>query len=49
MGVVTINLPDVALSSRQKMIDEGITYVDDEHWDQIQKEFFWEIIVDTSI
>lgn len=42
-GVVTINLPDVALSARKKMVDEGITYVDDEQWDRIQKEFFWEI------
>lgn len=43
MGVVTINLPDVALSAKKKMIDEGITYIDDEQWDKIQKEFFWEI------
>lgn len=42
-GVVTINLPDVALSARKKMVDEGITYVNDEQWDRVQKEFFWEI------
>ena len=39
IGVVTINLPDVALSAKKKMIDDGITYVDDEQWDKIQKNF----------
>lgn len=42
-GVVTINLPDVGLSARQRMIAEGITYVDDEQWSKTQEEFFWEI------
>lgn len=42
-GVVTINLPDVGLSAKQKMITEGITYVDDEQWAKTQEEFFWEI------
>ena len=42
-GVVTINLPDVGLSARQRMITEGITYVDDEQWFKKQEEFFWEI------
>lgn len=42
-GVVTINLPDVGLSAKQRMIDEGITYVDDEQWWKVQEQFFWEI------
>lgn len=42
-GVVTINLPDVGLSAKQRMITEGITYVDDEQWAKNQEEFFWEI------
>lgn len=42
-GVVTINLPDVGLSARQRMITEGVKYVDDAQWDHIQKEFFWQI------
>lgn len=42
-GVVTINLPDVGLSAKQRMIAEGITYVDDEQWAKNQEEFFWEI------
>lgn len=42
-GVVTINLPDVGLSAKQKMITDGITYVDDEQWAKVQEEFFWEI------
>ena len=42
-GVVTINLVDVALSTRKMMVDKGITYVDDEQWDKCQKEVFWEI------
>ncbi|MDO5547433.1 MAG: anaerobic ribonucleoside-triphosphate reductase [Eubacteriales bacterium] len=42
-GVVTINLPDVGLSARQRMIAEGITYVDDEQWSKTQEGFFWEI------
>lgn len=42
-GVVTINLPDVGLSAKQRMIDERITYVDDEQWWKVQEQFFWEI------
>lgn len=42
-GVVTINLPDVGLSAKQKMITDGITYVDDKQWAKVQEEFFWEI------
>lgn len=42
-GVVTINLPDVGLSAKQRMIEEGITYVDDEQWWKVQEQFFWEI------
>ena len=42
-GVVTINLPDVGLSAKQKMITDGITYVDDEQRAKVQEEFFWEI------
>ena len=42
-GVVTINLPDVGLSARQKMIVDGITYVDDEQWAKCQEEIFWQI------
>lgn len=42
-GVVTINLPDVGLSAKQRMITERITYVDDEQWAKNQEEFFWEI------
>lgn len=42
-GVVTINLPDVGLSAKQKMVNEGITYIDDEQWAKLQEKFFWEI------
>ena len=42
-GVVTINLPDVGLSAKQRMITEGITYVDDAQWAEVQERFFWEI------
>lgn len=40
-GVVTINLPDVGLSTLKKM--EGITYVDDEQYQKRKEETFWEI------
>lgn len=42
-GVVTINLPDVGLSAKRRMVTEGITYVDEEQWSKTQEEFFWEI------
>lgn len=42
-GVVTINLPDVGLSAKKRMITERITYVDDAQWARVQEEFFWEI------
>lgn len=42
-GVVTINLPDVGLSAKRRMVTEGITYVDEKQWSKTQEEFFWEI------
>ena len=40
-GVVTINLPDVGLSTVKRM--EGITYVNDEQYQKRKEEIFWEI------
>lgn len=42
-GVVTINLVDVALSAKKKMLDEHIEYTDDTQWNKLLKQFFWEI------
>jgi len=40
-GVVTINLPDVGLSTVKEM--ERITYVDDEQYQKRKEEIFWRI------
>ena len=40
-GVVTINLPDVGLSTIKEM--EGLTYVDDEQYQKRKEEIFWRI------
>lgn len=40
-GVVTINLPDVGLSTIKEM--EGLTYVDDEQYQKRKEETFWRI------
>lgn len=40
-GVVTINLPDVGLSTIKEM--ERITYVDDEQYQKRKEEIFWRI------
>lgn len=40
-GVVTINLPDVGLSTVKEM--EGLTYVDDEQYQKRKEETFWRI------
>ena len=40
-GVVTINLPDVGLSTIKEM--EGHTYVDDEQYQKRKEETFWRI------
>ena len=40
-GVVTINLPDVGLSTIKRM--EGITYVDDAQYQACKDRIFWEI------
>lgn len=40
-GVVTINLPDVGLSTVKEM--ERITYVDDERYQKRKEEIFWRI------
>ena len=40
-GVVTINLPDVGLSTIKRM--EGITYVDDAQYQACKERIFWEI------
>ena len=43
-GVVTINLPDVGLSARKFIEDEGKTYeTEDEYIDAVEKKF-WEIM-----
>ena len=42
-GVVTINLPDVALSAIQRMATDGGAYVDDEQWADAREEIFWRI------
>lgn len=40
-GVVTINLPDIGLSTVKEM--ERITYVDDEQYQKRKEEIFWRI------
>ena len=40
-GVVTINLPDVGLSTIKEM--EGLTYVDNEQYQKRKEETFWRI------
>lgn len=40
-GVVTINLPDVGLSTIKRM--EGVTYVDDAQYQACKERIFWEI------
>ena len=40
-GVVTINLPDVGLSTIKRM--EGITYMDDAQYQACKERIFWEI------
>lgn len=42
-GVVTINLPDVALSAKKKLMTDHITYVDEAQYQSILLQNFWEI------
>lgn len=42
-GVVTINLPDVALSAKKKLITDHIAYVDEAQYQSILLQNFWEI------
>lgn len=42
-GVVTINLPDVALSAKAEAEVSGSTYVDDKQWAGVEEYYFWKI------
>lgn len=42
-GVVTINLPDVALSAKKKLMTDHITYVDEAQYQSMLLQNFWEI------
>ena len=43
MGVVTINLADIALSARKACIEKAYTYIDDEQWYNLQLKEFWKL------
>lgn len=42
-GVVTINLPDVALSAKKKLVAEGLEFQTEELWQRKLIEYFWMI------
>lgn len=43
MGVVTINLADIALSAKKACIEKAYTYVDEEQWKSLELREFWEL------
>ena len=43
MGVVTINLADIALSARKACIEKAYVYIDDNQWHNLELKEFWRL------
>ena len=43
MGVVTINLADIALSAKQNLIKKSYVYIDDKQWNDLLLKEFWNL------
>ena len=43
MGVVTINLADIALSAKKACIEKAYVYIDDNQWYNLQLKEFWKL------
>lgn len=43
MGVVTINLADIALSAKKACIEKAYVYIDDNQWHNLELKEFWRL------